>query len=259
MPVGYFYFRYSLHTVFDWERVTQALAFVTKSTKRVKHMRKMSEDSRGGPAASLASVATSAAGASRQQSRSAIPSVERASIDATRPLLSSPLARQASDDSQASAGSVPGFGEEESKGHDSPSSKRGGASDVGSVHRTAHADLRVPPWLMVKWGRGLAHSTPLQVRIPAVSLQRVLVADGHGCACAVQTIMRRAQHSFSVENLNEVTRIVTYWEGSLGMGVFLFGIHLDMAVFKAVLSVLGTVLPIILTRILAQWSGTILG
>lgn len=71
-----------------------------------------------------------------------------------------------------------------------------------------------------------------------------------------QIIMRRTKHRFEVEKLTSVTSIIMYWQNSLELGVVVFGgLRMDMTLFKAVLSVLGTVVPILLTRILAQWTG----
>ena len=73
-----------------------------------------------------------------------------------------------------------------------------------------------------------------------------------------QTVMRDVHHRVSVRKLSNVTSITTFWESTLILGISVFGLRLDMVVFKALLSVLATVVPILLTRLAAQWTGDIL-
>ena len=106
------------------------------------------------------------------------------------------------------------------------------------VRRDPHAlqgssSHAVPRWLVVRWGEGLTRRSPVRV------------------------VMRDVNHHVSVKRLTEVTRIVAFWEGSLILGISVFGVRLDMVIFKALLSVLGTTLPILLTRLAAQWTGDV--
>ena len=70
--------------------------------------------------------------------------------------------------------------------------------------------------------------------------------------------MRDVIHSVSVRKLTDVTTITQFWESTLMLGISVFGLRLDMVIFKALLSVLATVVPILLTRVAAQWTGEIL-
>ena len=42
------------------------------------------------------------------------------------------------------------------------------------------------------------------------------------------------------------------------MGVSVFGVSVNMTLFRTVLSLFATIVPIIMTRLLAQWTGNVL-
>jgi len=71
--------------------------------------------------------------------------------------------------------------------------------------------------------------------------------------------MRDVHHQVNVQQISDdAARIALFWQhNSLVLGISVFGVRIDMIIFKALLSLLGTILPILLTRMAAQWTGEI--
>lgn len=62
-----------------------------------------------------------------------------------------------------------------------------------------------------------------------------------------------------MQELGHLDDVLRFWNSRPeAMGVSVFGVSVNMTLFRTVLSLFATIVPIIMTRLLAQWTGNVL-